>query len=63
MVAVARIETKEKTFEPGETVTGLSKADAEWMLKGGYIKQDEPKNAEAKKATDPQKPGGKKNEL
>ena len=62
MVAVAKIETKEKTFEPGETVTGLSKADTEWMLKGGYIRQDEPKNAEAKKGTD-SKPGGKKNEL
>ena len=49
MVAVSYIETKTKVFAPGETVKGLSKADADWMKEKGYIKDDEPK--EPKKGT------------
>lgn len=49
MIAVANIEAKGKTFHPGETVTGLSKADEKWMKDRGYL-ADMPK--EAKNAKD-----------
>ena len=49
MVAVSYIETKTKVFAPGETVKGLSKADADWMKEKGYIKDDEPKEPKKKK--------------
>lgn len=47
MIAVSYVEVKGKTFGPGETVKGLSKADEAWMKEKGFIK-DEPK-AGAKK--------------
>lgn len=49
MIAVSYVEVKGKTFKPGETVKGLSKADTDWMKEKGYIKDDEPK--ESKKGT------------
>lgn len=30
-----------KTFQEGQTVTGLSKMDKKWMLDAGYIKETE----------------------
>ena len=30
-----------KTFQAGQTVTGLSKMDKKWMLDAGYIKESE----------------------
>lgn len=50
MIAVATIETKGKTFHPGETITGLSKTDEKWMKDRGYL-ADAPK--ETKEAKNP----------
>lgn len=48
MIAVATIETKGKTFHPGETVTGLSKTDEKWMKDRGYLADAQKEIKEAK---------------
>lgn len=35
--AKTRILVNGKTFQPGQTVTGLSKMDKKWMSDAGYI--------------------------